>query len=79
MFARVVPGTKRGPAQWAPAVALASAGAVYGLALARSLFEFNPLALGLFDSWPGALLAGVAGAASALGLSQLARRSNRLA
>ena len=59
---------------WAEAAAALLAGAIFGLAMARALFELAPLRLGAFGAWPGALLAGGTGVAGALAISRLAQR-----
>ncbi len=52
---------------WARSLAGASAGAIYGAALARGLFEAAPAGLSALGAWPGGLaLAGVGGLAGAL-------------
>ncbi len=47
-------------------------GGVFGLALARYLFEFNPFQLGILGEWPGAMGLALAGAAAGAGLRALA-------
>ena len=44
-------------------------GAIYGLSLARFLFELNPLQFALLGAWPGALLVSALGLVLAAGLS----------
>ncbi len=69
-----VPGQDSRLIQWTTAMAAALAGAIFGLAAARALFELDPLRLGAFGAWPGALLAGGAGAAGVLALHRLTER-----
>lgn len=52
-----------------PGAALAGlCGGVYGLALARALFETLPLTFSLFNTWPGALATALLGALAGIGL-----------